>query len=211
MIHCLGNSHAAVFTETNEIIPFWPYSQISKSGLFTAHRVGNTLAYNVYERHKQQILDFASTIDKEKDAILFCFGEGDCRWHLGNQAEIQQRPINDITYECVIRYFKIFQDLNDLGYKTIAWGVHPSTSLGHSPVKDKPIFRDQAYRNNVSRMFNTILETLARAYGSVYVDIFNDLVDDKDVTKEEYFQDYCHLNQKVMSIILQRFKEANLI
>src|SRR5205809_1010439 len=125
MIHCFGNSHAVFFSGQDCMLPKYPEYHEDLLPEFKAYHFSSTLAYNLYEYKADELSNICHClVNKEKDYILLAFNEGDCRWHLGHQAEVQNRPVDDLIKECVERYFKVFLRLKNEGFKLIAWGAH---------------------------------------------------------------------------------------
>lgn len=195
MIHCIGNSHVSLFT--GEPSSSFPCFESQKSPHFRTRWLGPTIAYNFKEHHFPKVKDYLKNVPTT-DAVMLIVGEVDCRWHLPFQADKQKKSIEDITRECVERFFGCLIGLRDLGYQPIGWGTHPTTTHGHvdPPGNDTygPIFGDVETRNKICILWNRSLEELCQSEGFPFVSIYRHLVDEKNVTKMEYLQDYCHLS-----------------
>ena len=146
MIYCIGNSHSHFFTGS------LPSDSLGskQNNYFTSISLGPTIAYNFYDKHldkvKKIISDdfmipiFGVKFSKEKDYVLLAIGEVDCRWHIPYQANLQGKNVDDMTKECLDRFFRCHLELKKNGIKTIAWGGHPSTTEGRNSNPDAPIF-----------------------------------------------------------------------
>ena len=97
MIHCIGDSHSAVFSGEEAMQPCWPEPAANKLPYFTSYRIGPATAYQI--ANKQPILDsLIGSLDLgADDQLMFCFGEVDIRSHLIKQAKMQDRPVNDLV------------------------------------------------------------------------------------------------------------------
>ena len=103
MIHCIGDSHSAVFSGEEKMQPEWPIIASNKLPYFKSYRVGPATAYQL-ENKKQIIDDILSKNYNDGDSLLFCFGEVDIRAHLLKQMDTQKRCLDDIVKECVEEY-----------------------------------------------------------------------------------------------------------
>lgn len=211
MIYAIGNSHAHFFTnsEPSDIIGRF------KNQYFTSFSLGPTIAYNFYEHHLPKIIDlinFKQINILPDDYILLVVGEVDCRWHLPKQAEEQKRDIEDITRECINRFFRSHLFLKEKGFNVVSWGGHPSTTSGHNDDPSNPVYGDCLYRNKISKYWDSYLSYISLINSIPNISIINDLINENGLTKMEYFIDYCHLNHdKLIKNILNKFEEKNLI
>ena len=123
-------------------------------------------------------------------------------------------PIEKIVEECVDRYFRVILYYKEQGYKTLAWGpiasFHPSR-----PYIGGPSFGTCKERNKATQLFNERLELRCDQYEVGFVTIFNKMVDSEGITILGYLDDWegshIHLTQAAMPLILEAFKEKNLI
>ena len=105
MIHCIGDSHSCFFSGENKIQPTWPEQSFDVLPYFRSYRIGPSTAYNLNNKKENIIEPLIQSLNlSEKDKLLFCFGEVDCRAHLIKQSQLQNRGICDIINECVFRY-----------------------------------------------------------------------------------------------------------
>jgi hypothetical protein len=214
MIHCIGDSHAAVFSGREEMAPAWPERSSDTLSFFRSYRIGPATAYQL-ENKIPVINDILhSCVNKEDDSILFCFGEVDIRAHLVKQAELQKVPIEQIVEECVDRYFRVILYYKELGYKTLTWG--PIASWHPSKVYlGGPSYGTCEERNRATQLFNERLELRCKQYSIEFISIFNRMVDSDGITIPTYLDNWenshIHLSQTAMPLILEAFKQKNLI
>lgn len=204
-IYCIGNSHVNIFRGLDSV---WGKDSIS---IFKTHYLGPTIAYNFYEHHYNQVLEYLNTsnIDKKNDFIMLIVGEVDCRWHLPKQAEIQNKNINELVEECINRFFRCYLDIINKGYQVIVWAGHPSTAEGHNDNLGCPVYGSCEYRNKISLYWNDYLKKLSNNNNIPFLSIINYLIDDNNLTKMKYFLDYCHL--KSSCVIPFVYKELNKV
>jgi hypothetical protein len=214
MIHCIGDSHSAVFSGKEEMQPIWPERSDDRTDFFRSYRIGPATAYQL-ENKIPIINEIINTIvDGENDSILFCFGEVDIRAHLIKQSELQNKPILEIVKECVDRYFQVLMYYKSYGYSVMAWG--PIASWHDSKkYTGGPSFGTCLERNTATKQFNEYLEELCNKESIGFVTIFHNMVDENNITIPEYLDNWegshMHLSQTSMPLILQAFKEKNLI
>jgi len=193
-IYCIGNSHVNIFRGIDTVFGD------DNIDLFTTHHIGPTVAYNFYENHYPKVLEYLScaNIDKQNDYVMLIVGEVDCRWHLPKQAEVQNKNIEELIEECIDRFFRCYLDLVNIGYKVIVWGVHTSTTDGHNDDLSCPVYGNCEYRNKISLYWNDYLQKMSENNNLKILSIIKYLLDDNNLTKMEYFLDYCHLKSSMV-------------
>jgi len=210
--YCIGDSHVAVFSGINGIIPVWPKKAPSVYPSFVPYRLGPVLAYNLCKektttRGREKLFKLLNKEIPKGSNVIFVFGEIDCRAHLIKQAEKQKRDIKEIVKECVKRYFSVLLEVKKIGYKVSVFGVFPS-SLRTNQNPNYPFYGTHRERNTVSRLFNNYLSKLAKKNRILMFDIFNKLVDKDKLTKLEYYQkDKVHLSLLAMPIIVNEIEQ----
>ena len=193
-IFCIGNSHVNIFRGVDQI---WGDDKIE---IFTTMHLGPTIAYHFYEHHYPRVLEYLSSthFNMKDDYVMLIVGEVDCRWHIPKQADIQNRKMESVIEECVDRYFRCYVDLINRGYKVIVWAGHPSTTDGHCDNLDCPIYGNCEYRNMISLHWNYYLKKISEEHNIPFLSIIHYLIDDNNITKMEYFMDYCHLKSSMV-------------
>ena len=204
MIHCIGNSHVNTFSKKNSL------DMNFKNELFCSHHIGPIIAYNFTVNHLPKVIDYCNnSVDKNNDKIILCVGEVDCRFHLPYQADLQSKSDFDIVNQCVHRFFESYLILKSLGYSCISHGTHPTTTENHSMNSlDRPIYGNVNRRNNICNIWNDSLEQISISNNIPFFSIYKYLVDTDNITKMDYFLDYCHLNgELVKDFILQEISK----
>lgn len=206
MIHLIGNSHVNTFSNDEKV------NFSFENEFFKSYHIGPIIAYNFYEHHMTHVNEIIKNIQKN-DYISLIVGEVDCRVHLPLQADIQTKTDSEIVDECVTRLFRCYDDLLERNYKLIVYSTHPTTIEGHDMTReDRPIYGDMSRRNNISLMWNKKLEELCKSKNIKFVNFYDLLVNENNITKMEYFLDYCHLNSSMCyPFILEKTKnEINI-
>jgi hypothetical protein len=214
MIHCIGDSHSAVFSGKEEMQPIWPQRSDDITPFFKSYRIGPATAYQL--ENKISIINeiIYSNVNIETDYVLFCFGEVDIRAHLIKQMKLQNKTMYEIVKECVDKYFNVLLKYKELGVKVIVWG--PIASWHESKeYTGGPSFGSCLERNLVTEEFNRYLEEQCNQNQIKFVTIFHKMIDENKITKSEYLDNWegchIHLSQTAMQLILKSFSEKNLI
>jgi lysophospholipase L1-like esterase len=210
MIYCIGDSHVDFFSGWNSIGPEYPETRPSRFPFFKSFRLGPSLAYNLCEketktRSREKLFEILRSANPQEIKIMLSFGEIDCRAHLIKESLKQNRPIDKIAYECADRYFKVVNEVKELGFETIVWNSIPST-LYQSRNPEFPTEGTCVDRNKATRFFNSRLNNLCRDKTIPFISIFEKLVDKNDFTKMKYYMDDIHLSQKIMPVVLKEFQ-----
>ena len=210
MIYVFGNSHSHFFSNST---PSKNGEGENKNEYFRSFSLGPVIAYNFYEHHFPLMIEWMNNLPiTEKDSILIAVGEVDCRWHLLKQAEVQNRNVINIIYECIDRFFRAHLHLKENGYNVIGWGGHPSTINTFGNVPEDPVYGDCLTRNKISLIWNDYLEMKCKENNIKFSSIIRDLINVDGLTKMEYYWDYCHLDpRKYLPTVIEKFKQEGLI
>jgi len=205
MLFCIGNSHIHQFSG-------FPHGQLQFNVLkgSIVVNIGPVLAYNFSTKHIARVYDLINrfNFNVNRDILLICVGEIDCRWHILNQAETQKRSYQDITRECAWRYFNtmlnLARNINDI--KVIVWGVPPATRLNHKDDDmSAPIYGDVSSRTNVIKTFNSELSKLCSITRKIkFASIYDDLLDSDGFANSDLFSlnDYIHYDHvKIVNFV----------
>lgn len=209
MIHCIGDSHASIFSGNERQQPKWPERSNDTLEHFRSYRIGPATAYQL--KDKRPILDNILTlVDKDNDSVLFCFGEVDVRAHLKKQMDIQKRSAKDIVTECVDRYFDTVLHYKNLGYNVMIWG--PIASWHNSKPYNGPTFGTNLERNEIAGIFNEYSKLLCINNGITFVSIFSKMLLDNGETNSTYLDGTgIHLSNNTLPLIDEQFKMQGLI
>jgi hypothetical protein len=215
MIHCIGDSHSSVFSGEEKMQDVWPERSNDTTQYFRSYRIGPATAYNLST--KIYIIDDIINhvgISKEKDIILLCFGEVDVRAHLIKQANIQNKSFDEVCEECVDNYIKGIKILKNKGFNIAVWGVIASFN---ESVKNYigPSFGTNLERNQVTKIFNNLLNERLKNFNIPFVSIFEEMLNPDGTTNPIYLDDWedchIHLSQRAMPLIMSAFKEQGIL
>lgn len=208
MIICLGDSHSSVFSGKEKIITRWPGKEYTLLSKFKPVRIGPATAYNL--KSKIQLLDkiLNNTFYLKKDYVLFCFGEVDIRAHLIKQLTLQEKKADDIVLECVTRYIDAIKLVNPK--RKIQKAVFaPIASWSDEKPYDGPSYGSNLERNEITRIFNSILEKMCNQNNIKFLSIFEDMLHKDGTTDSNFLDDWgsgIHLNQTAMPLIINKLK-----
>lgn len=204
-IHVIGNSHVNNFSNANVL------TKEFDNGLFKSYWLGPIIAYNFKEHYFDKVKEILKNIPAE-DYVSFILGEVDCRLHIPLKADEQKRSDEEVVKECLNRFFGAYLEVSK-NHKIIIFGTHPTTIAPHDMKNSQqPIYGSCERRNNICRIWNSHLKELADKNNFVFISIYDKLVDKNNVTKMEYFLDYCHLNSsKVYYYILDELRQKKII
>lgn len=185
-VHCIGDSHVDFFKS----LPF-----------FRIHYVGPALAFNLCvcgttTKGREKALEFLEKIPKGS-RLLLCFGEIDCRCHI-----LKYSHKKNFVENCVNRYFQFIEELKD--YEVFIWGVVPSARDSVPIDAAYPRLGTCEERNTITRKFNEKLKALC---GKKFISIFDELVDEKGLTRQEYFDDRIHLSHETMPLAIRELRK----
>jgi len=209
--HFIGDSHASVFsgvgTQEKPFMQFSiPYTMLSEIPGFISYNIGAATAYNLY--NKLNILEHMLTCINKVDYVFLCFGEVDCRAHLIKQADLQNKPIEEIIEECVDRYFRVPLYMQKMGYNVGIWG--PIASTPDELKYPGPLFGTNIQRNMVTNHFTKCLQKLCEKHKIPLLSIFVDMLDEHLNTNPYYIMDHIHLSQTAMPLIRKRLSDLQL-
>lgn len=212
MIHCIGDSHASVFSGQEEMQPIWPDRSNDILPWFKSYRIGPATAYQL--NNKLPIINEIISKQNKNDVFILCFGEVDIRAHLINQMSIQNKTTDQVIAECVGRYFVTIKTLKDSGINVGVWG--PIASWNETkPYLGGPSFGTNLERNKITELFTNRIDVLCSHFNIPVMSIFKEMLNEDGTTKAELLDDWkdchIHLNQKAMPLIVETFKERGLL
>jgi len=206
MIYCIGNSHVNTFSNSKPLC----FSFHNKH--FVGHSIGPIIAYNFRKNHLSKVLNYlkSTSIQKKNDFVTLVVGEVDCRLHLPRQADLQKRKDKDMAEECTQRLMECYDELRDKGFRVLVCGTHPTTTYTEKDIDNVvvgPIYGDVERRNQICLYWNESLKTMSEERNIPFISIYKYLVDANNITKMEFYQDYCHLkSDRVFEFILRELE-----
>ena len=210
MIFAIGDSHAGLFNGYDGnygsiIQPQYGYCYkikddkfislrehnpfLKKDPNFISIRTGANTAFNMIT--KISLIDEIIKeykVDRDKDTILFCYGEIDVRIHIGAQ-EDQGISLDEVIENLTQRYLDFVNHYKEKGFNVNVWGIIPA---GKSGMKAHHRYIKPEDRNKVSKLLNDSFEKRCQQLGINFISIWEELVNEEDYF--DYFLDSIHLN-----------------
>ena len=193
--------------------PIWPKKSKNKNNIFKTYRLGPYTAYQLINKERQvnKIINMnSSNILKDRDVILFCFGEIDIRVHLITQMKKQGLSPIEVVNKCLNRYMQALEIFKKQGFDIAIWGPIASSPLQNG-CNEFPVIGSCIDRNSITMTFNEELKKLCKKNNYKYVSIFKEMLLESGETNEEYLMDDFHLSQTSMSLIIKELKKKKLI
>lgn len=211
MIYVFGDSHVHFFTcshpAANTIIE---ENRNIKYENFISHWVGAGTAYHFFDNRYSLMIKWLNKYDiTEKDYVLICAGEIDCRVQIPYIYIEQNIDIDILIERTMDRFFRCYLGLIDKKIGCVSWGVHPSLELKNNPDL---AYGDQKFRNTIVQKWNALLEHKSDIHNIPFISIFNDLINEDNTAKQKFFNDTHHLNSNLLwNIMNQKFIDKKLI
>lgn len=202
MLYVFGNSHVVTFSGSppcgnlgRKISEGKPQVNPQHPTVCSNFLGRGIIAYNFRTKHLPKVFDLLARlgVSKNTDRVLLYVGEVDCRYHIAKRV-LAGGDREALVDELATRFWGAVEDLAAAGWKVVVCGTHPTTTDGHDEHPDHPHWGDCALRNGVCVAWNKALKARCDAAGVPFVSIYDRLVDEGNITKMEYFVDYCHLS-----------------
>lgn len=195
MIWIIGDSHANLFSGNVHINGLLYGDSADALGEFkdsfkTIHLNPYT-AFNAFNKISE-IDTHLTDFDQTNDYLFFCFGEIDCRCHLGFQADNRNVSYDIITSECVERYSKLLNHYKQLGYDVGVWGVVASGQDDGIQGNGALSYKTSYERNIITSYFNQHLQNQCEQLNIRFKSIFDKLHDNLN-TIPNYHYDNIHV------------------
>jgi len=157
-----------------------------------------------------KVKECLANCNRAKDTIVLYMGDIDVRYQIPKKA-MEGGDLQAILKDTVERYVEVITWVVKDGWDLVVLGVHPTTLAGHNPDVNTPHWGDCAFRNSICLAWNEKVKAATLGLGAKYVSVFDLLVDENNLTRMEYFVDYCHLSyDKCFPLFLDRLREAGV-
>ena len=209
----IGDSHTGFFIFNGDRTWRNP-DKVQEELHFSVLPQGPALAYNLSNygtstkaREKVESLCKSLYVSKRRQEVfLCCFGEIDCRVHVLKQAEkIPGNGYKKVVDNIITNYLSFLKWLMDYG-NVWCWGPVASQSEKTPIDPSFPRYGSEYDRNRVTAYFNEQLKKVCEENGIGFISVFPKLIDNEGLTKEEYYLDGVHLNQKAAALANDQLK-----
>lgn len=197
----IGNSHVHQFSgEDPRCIQFQNDSSI-------VYRLGPATAYKFCDKYLNRIKEILKSIEfcVDEDLLITVAGEIDCRIHILEQSQIQERKVESIITHTALKYFQTHILLSNIypELKCIIWGIHPSRPNSSHRVEED-YFGTVDDRNNVTKLFNKELNLLCNATKNIkFASIYSHILDNNGDVNEDLYLDSVHLDANKIKNFLE--------
>lgn len=211
-LHTYGDSHSTFYGSWSEGIVGdvkIPGIKIENLTIKTNHLPG-TLAFS-FGRDKPKIVNNI----KEKDILVFCFGEIDCRCHIHKYIPEWKENIDDIIFNYFEAINKNVKDIKDI--KVCVYNVIPPIErelpeniwMNEYLIKEGvPALGSDEDRKKYTLYMNEKIKEYCKLYSFIYFDIYDKYAGNRGFLKKELSDDNCHIRD---SIYIEEFIKTNLL
>jgi hypothetical protein len=181
MLYIFGDSHA-LFSFKGLAIPHQNRHQIS----ITMHRIGRD----------KLIINYSPDIDLPDNTIVICYGEVDCRCHVGKQI-LFGRNEDEVIQELVSSYFRTISQISKA--QIIIVGVIPPVSQEehekiHGPITHEfPFVGTNEDRIRYTQKVNEKLKEFSLKNNYKYFNPYDYYTRSDGILKRELSDNNCHL------------------
>ena len=207
----IGDSHASFFGREDCVAAPFPAEPVV-AGRFHVHNVGPGLAASLVEREsvnrtRAKALEVLVRYDPASvDAVLFCFGEIDCRFHivrrLGLEAPGDPQRLRESIGVTVYRYMSFLLEVRARGFAPVAWGPVATSTGDWPPPYRWPTLGSMAERNAITVLFTGMLGERCAEWDLPMASVLRSLVDADLNTRPEWYFDGVHLGQSAWPLFV---------
>lgn len=207
----IGDSHASLFSGVDGLQPVWPEPSAAALPGVRSVRLGSRLAYSLTREGHAVRSEVRAALRQvpRNGAVVFAFGEIDCRCHVVPQASKSGRSIKAVAKILAGGYVKAAVEL--AGKKSVGFLAAPPP-----PSQDviDPAFPTRgtfAERAAAAEAFNSELEFQAAKHGCKLVSFSHCLVDERGARREDMFQDLIHCRVSALPQACEALVKAELV
>lgn len=222
LIHVVGNSHAHSFTGSSlgqfgQGLQSWPSFRSYSLGPVSSV-IMSTQKLRMFQR------TLATMKGSPGDLVLTPFGEAECRFYIpkcladAGEAPIEHAPSTEEVFEHHVRGCELIYDvIVGSGYVPVVWSGHPSVMMDPRHDPNMAALGDPLWRAELNAMWASRMRDFASARSALFVDVYQELVDDRGLCHGRNFVDMVHLEtawvsgQTVDQLFLQGAVSAELV
>ena len=189
MLYIFGDSHACSSFKNLQV----PHENIYQSSV-TMFRIGRD----------NTIINYNLDMDITRNTILLCYGEVDCRCHIGKQVNLGRNE-DTVINELVSDYFKTITN-NIKNAKVIIASVIPPTSQIEYEIMNGPILHEFPFVNSdedrvrYTNKVNNKIEELCLLNNYIYFDGYSFCRRDTGTLSYEFSDNSVHLQDNILFI-----------
>lgn len=204
IIHVIGDSHSLSFQDY----------------CLKVHYLGPVTAYNLVNGDsssggRTKLFQIINLL-KNGDCILLVFGEIDARIHIYNQYMKQNRKVSieKIVDKVIANYSKVIKEILDKGVDVYVYNLVPPGPQDN--FYNYPYYANWQTRLKITKLMNKKLNQMCKNLKIGFIDIFDQVVNPKQKSplsfrRRKFVFDDVHLNEKTAKLVIDRFKNRELI
>lgn len=198
MIHTFGDSHSR-----------FGWQQIKKYKIKINH-LGPKLMFS-FGKEKNKLIDLTKYTLSSGDAVIYCFGEIDCRCHIhkyvvNDDYQSIIDPIVDNYISAIILNINYYSNKN---IKTCVYSITPPVIAATSKENpDFPFLGSDHQRKKYHTYMNQKIKEKCAEYNIIFFDVSNLYSDDGGFLKKELSDGICHILNPIY--IEQKIQELKL-
>ena len=194
-IHTIGDSHSFNGWEKDIV----------------KHHIGPVLCYS-FGKEKLSRCDISAFNIQDGDTVVFCFGEIDCRCHVGKHVS-STNTYTDIIDKLVFNYFeaielnilKLRKKLKNICVYNIVPPIEKHNTLENP---DYPYLGTDEERKQYTLYFNQCLKSKCIEKGYMFFDIYNKYTNSNGFLQKELSDGNVHISN---GIYIKEFIDNNLL
>lgn len=216
----VGDSHASFFGGVDAIVPPHP-AQPLLTPQFEVHHIGPGLAASLVERSSENdtrakaMHALAGRDPATTRAVILCFGEIDCRFHIlrraGSDSIADGARIRRSIEVTAHRYLSFVLEVALAGFTPVVFGPVATTPLRYDPPYEWPTLGSIEERNRITREFTAVVGELCGRHRVEFVSIFENLVDAGLGTRPEHYFDGVHLRRTAWPMFMAAIRRTSSI
>lgn len=178
---------------------------------FCAFDLGPALAFNLNKkgstvRALEKYKWLSSNLLGGGDCLICAFGEIDIRAHVFRHVT-EKVSYRDVVDKICDNYREFLHIIEKDGYYPIVWGpIASQKEKWRAYVQNQAIGTEQD-RNRAVEYFNLRMKKECNDNGWGFLSIYNSLIDENYMTREEYIYDRCHLGENAKVLFEPEFQK----
>ena len=197
LVYVVGDSHTTVFKNKK---------------MFIVHHIGPATMFNLNKKDSstksnEKLFHVVNKINPKKDVLMLVFGEIDCRIHIYNQYQKQNKKftIAELIDKTILNYGNVLEKIKSMGIKFYVYGI-PATGSEENSYK-YPFYGTPQIRSEICKEFNSRLKNFCVKNNYAFIDIYPKISDKNGFLLKEFATDEVHLNTKIVDFVRQELNK----
>lgn len=202
-LHTFGDSHAS------KEHGGWDNSKMKLPISIRSNWLGPKLMYS-FARDKNKLFDKSTVF--EGDIVVFCFGEIDCRCHVGKYKPNWKKNIDSLVenyFLAIEANVSQYKDLTTMIFNVVPQiqREHPKNAWMLPYQKNAPHIGSDLERVEYTKYMNKKLSDYCKKYNYEFIDVYDCYADDQGFLIEELSDKNCHIADPlhVANFLIQKF------